>query len=170
MIKIIDNFFENKKYNQIINHIKTNIFFKAQYLNEKSEKSEENYYGDRFVLEEDENLLKMFIKQSENKFKIKIKKLTSASIDIRNLKNFFPHTDTREGNKLNIFIMLDGPVGVTTGIVFYTNNELDMHVGFRPNRALLFPSDKLHSPHKSDLKGIRRYTSTLFIKEYGELI
>ena len=62
--------------------------------------------------------------------------------------------------------MLDGPVGVTTGTVFYTDGELDIHVGFRPNRAVLFPSNYYHSPHKCGLKGVRRYTASLFITDY----
>jgi len=67
------------------------------------------------------------------------------------------------------FVMLDGPIGVTTGICFYTEGQLDMHVGFRPNRAVMFPSDYYHTPHKSDLKGIRRYTATIFVDEYEEV-
>ncbi len=62
------------------------------------------------------------------------------------------------------------PIGVSTGTVFYTDGELDIHIGFRPNRAVLFPSNYYHSPHKCELKGIRRYTSTLFIEEYEGLI
>ena len=64
--------------------------------------------------------------------------------------------------------MLEGPVGVTTGTVFYTDNELDIHVGFRPNRAVMFSSNKMHSPHKNDLKNIRRYTASLFITKYED--
>jgi hypothetical protein len=62
--------------------------------------------------------------------------------------------------------MLDGPIGVTTGTCFFTENELDIHVGFRPNRAVLFPSDHMHCAHKSDLQILKRYTATLFIQEY----
>ena len=62
--------------------------------------------------------------------------------------------------------MLDGIVAVTNGTVFYTDKELDIHVGFRPNRAVLFPSNIYHSAHANKFKGQRRYTSTLFIEEY----
>ena len=66
--------------------------------------------------------------------------------------------------------MLDGPIAVTTGTCFYTDNELDIHVGFRPNRAVMFPSDRVHSPHKSEIKNMRRYTASLFVSEYETLI
>jgi len=65
--------------------------------------------------------------------------------------------------------MLYGPIAVSNGTVFYSN-ELDIHVGFRPNRAVLFPSNWMHSQHASKDKGIRRYTSTLFVKDYQDVL
>jgi hypothetical protein len=171
MIKIINNFFDDEKYKQIMHHIKNNIYFTPRYFLKTTEKTKENFYGERFVLNLDKNLLNTFISQSEKKFNFKIKKVTNdCGIDLRNLNDFKAHIDSDEttGAKLNVLIMLDGPIGVTTGTVFYTDGELDIHVGFKPNRAVLFPSDYYHSPHKCELKGIRRYTSTLFITDYEE--
>jgi len=168
MIKVVDNFFDDEKYKQVIYHIKNNIYFTPRYFTDIKEKTKENYYGDRFVLNSDKNFLETFILQSEKKFNFKIKKVSNdCGIDLRNLDRFEPHIDKA---KLNVLIMLEGPIGVTTGTVFYTDNELDMHIGFRPNRAILFPSNKLHSPHKCKLEGMRRYTSTLFITEYEGLL
>ena len=172
MIKIVDNFFDDeKKFSEIIHHIKNNIYFKPRYYNYTTEKTKENYYGERFILNSDKFLLNTFIFQSEKKFNFKIKKIYhDCGIDLKNLDNFHPHIDNKNGVKLNILIMLDGPIGGSTGTVFYTDGELDIHIGFRPNRAILFPSNYYHSPHKCELKGIRRYTSTLFIEEYEGLI
>jgi hypothetical protein len=168
MIKIINDFFDDEKYKEVIYHIKNKIYFIPRY-SERLDTKEKFYYGERFVLNEDKNLLDTFIFQSEKKFNIKIKKVHyDCGVDLRNIDRFLPHIDA--GTKLNILIMLDGPVGVTTGTVFYTQGELDIHVGFRPNRAILFPSNYYHSPHQCKLKGIRRYTSTLFIEEYEGLI
>jgi hypothetical protein len=164
MIKIINNFFDDKTYDKIINHIKTKIYFTPRFW-EGRDKTKENYYGDRFVLNSDKNLLNTFVTQSEKKFNIKIKKIHhDCGIDLRNMDDWVPHID--EGYKINILVMLEGPIGVTTGTVFYTDNDLDIHIGFRPNRAILFPSLYLHSPHKCKLEGMRRYTASLFIKEY----
>jgi hypothetical protein len=168
LIKIINNFFDNDKYNQVTHYIKNNIYFTPRYFPGTKEKTKENYYGDRFVLEQDKNLYNIFIKQAEEKFKLKINKTYDSGIDLRNLSVWQPHTDSNY-SKINIFIMLDGPIGVTTGTCFYTDNELDVHVGFRPNRAVMFPSNYLHSPHKSDVKNIRRFTATLFVTEYEEI-
>ena len=167
MIKIINNFFDNDKYHQILHHIKNNIYFTPRYFLHTKEKTKENYYGDRFVLEQDKNLYDTFIKQAEEKFKLKIHKTNDCGIDLRNLSIWQPHQDKH--SKLNIFIMLDGPVGVTTGTCFFTDNELDIHVGFRPNRAVMFPANYFHSPHKSDNKNMRRYTASLFVTEYEEV-
>ena len=43
-----------------------------------------------------------------------------------------------------------------------------MHVGFRENRAILFPSDKIHSQHASKVPNLKRYTATLFVTDYEE--
>ncbi len=168
MIKILDNFFDKDDYDKIIYHVKNKIYFTPRFFNGTTEKTKNNYYGDRFALKNDNILHSCFIKQAEKKFKLKIHKTFDDGIDLRNLDKFDPHID---GDSIsNILVMLDGPIGVTTGTVFYTDNQLDMHVGFRPNRAIMFPSNLLHSAHKSDTENLKRYTATLFLVEYEELI
>jgi hypothetical protein len=168
VIKIINNFFNEDVLNKIQKHITTNIYYTPRWF-EGQEQTKENYYGDRFYFTNDSELKKTFIKQAENKFKIKIKDINPRSgIDLRNIDNFKPHEDTKLA-KINILIMLYGPIAVTNGTVFYSDNELDIHVGFRPNRAVLFPSDWTHSPHASEKKGIRRYTSTIFVRDYEDV-
>jgi hypothetical protein len=167
MIRILDNFFDEDQYSKIIHHIKNKIYFTPRYYNNSSDKTEDSHYGNRFELGKDKNLYTAFVKQAEKKFKIKIHETYDDGIDLRNMFRFDPHIDAA---KMNILIMLDGPIGVTTGTVFYTDGELDMHVGFRPNRAVMFPSDRYHSPHKSDIQNLKRYTATLFVREYEELV
>lgn len=168
MIKILDNFFEDKLFLNIKNHVTTKLCFTPRYVHNTKEKTHDNYYGSRFVLSENPELLKTFVTQSEKKFKIKIKKLHSDSgVDIRNLSNFTPHIDT--DCKINILTMLAGPTAVTNGTVFYytdkdNNKELDIHVGFRENRAILFDSTIIHTPNISADK-IWRTTMTLFINK-----
>ena len=170
MIKIVDNFFDDKKFLHIINHITTKLVFTPSYSNDYDKDTNvenmEHYYDNRFFFEDDVNLLNVFTKQAEEKFKIKINSVANGSgVDLKNLDSFKPHTDSNIA-KLNILIMLHGPIAVTNGTVFYTDGELDIHVGFRPNRAILFPSNYYHSPHASSQEGIRRYTATLFIDNY----
>ncbi len=165
MIKIIDNFFNKKTFKNIQNHVTSEIYFTPRYFKGK-EHTIENYYGSRFVLKEDKNLLNTFIKEAESKFKIKITKIgLDSGIDLRNTDRFRPHTDSA---KINILIMLKGPTAVTNGTVFYTDGELDMHIGFMENRAILFPSNKFHSAHITNIPNLKRYTATLFVKDYEE--
>jgi hypothetical protein len=165
VIKIIDNFFDNNIFKNIQNHISTKIFFTPRFF-EGKEHTTENYFGSRFLLSNDEVLLKTFIKQAENKFKIKINKLSSdCGIDLRNTDRFRPHIDNA---KINILIMLKGPRAVTNGTVFYTDGELDMHIGFMENRAIMFPSNKFHSANITEVPDLKRYTSTLFVQDYKE--
>jgi hypothetical protein len=172
MIKIIDNFFEDKTLEQIQNHMLNNLKFTPTYYNHTTEKNKENYYGSRFYLEDDPKLSETFVKQAEKKFKIKIKEIQRGSgLDIRNLDHFQPHKDDGAGI-VNILVMLKGKTDVTNGTVFYNkvenNLELDTHIGFRENRAVMFPSNHYHSPHASNVPNLRRYTATLFIKDYEE--
>tara|TARA_R110002020_G_scaffold345977_2_gene559891 strand:+ start:489 stop:998 length:510 start_codon:yes stop_codon:yes gene_type:complete len=168
VIKILDNFFDDEKHKQIMHHIKSNLYFKPRFFDGSTEKTKKTHYGNRFNLKNDQNLYNFFVKEAEKNFKLKIHKTLDDGIDIRNLSEWQPHIDDK--NKSNVLIMLDGPIGVTTGTVFYTDGEIDIHVGFRPNRAVMFPSNYYHSAHKNDMKNLTRYTATLFLVEYEELI
>ena len=173
MIKIIDNFFDKEMLEKIQYHITTKLIFEPSFYDHTTEKIKENFYGARFYFEDDPELQKTFIKQGEKKFKIKIKKVHNGSgLDIRNLDHFQPHKDDGAG-KLNLLVMLKGPTAVTNGTVFYhgttDNCSLDIHVGFRENRAILFPSKHIHSPHESNVPNLKRYTATLFIQDYEEV-
>ena len=171
MIKIIDNFFEKKDLLEIQNFASTQACYTPQFF-ENAKKNKESYFGDRYYLDSNSELLNKFVKQVELKFKIKIKKIHNTSgIDQRNLDHFNPHVDYPDGI-INVMIMLKGPVAVTNGTVFYHKNgnnlELDTHVGFRENRAILFPSNHYHSQHASNIPDMVRFTATLFIQDYEE--
>jgi hypothetical protein len=172
MIKILDNFFEEKDLKAIQDFALTKAFYTPRFFENTKEKNKKNHYGSRWNLDNDLKLKNLFIKQAELKFKIKIKEIDDDSgIDQRNLDHFKPHIDTPDG-VINIMIMLKGIAAVTNGTVFYFKNgnnlDLDTHVGFRENRAILFPSDHYHSQHASNIPNMIRYSATLFIKDYEE--
>ena len=172
MIKIIDNFFSENDLKFIQDFALTKAFYTPRYFDNAIEKNKKNYYGNRWVLENKPELLELFKKQSELKFKIKINTINiNSGIDQRNLDHFKPHVDTGLG-LVNILIMISGSTAVTNGTVFYYDNfdssDLDIHVGFRENRAVMFPSNKVHSQHASNIPNLKRYTATLFIKDYEE--
>lgn len=165
VIKIVDDFFNHKDLKIIQDFALTKAFYTPRFFEEAPERTERYSYGSRWQFNNEPKLLNMFIKQTELKFKIKIKKLSDDSgIDQRTLTTFKPHID--RNSVLNILIMLSGSTAVTNGTVFYTDNNLDIHVGFKENRALLFPSNRLHSPHANKESNVTRYSATLFIKDY----
>jgi len=168
MIKITDNFFNEKDLKFIQDFALTKAFYTPCFFTNTTEKNKQNHYGNRWLLKNKPELLKLFKKQSELKFKIKIKKVDlDSGIDQRNLDHFKPHIDT-EASVINILVMLSGKTDVTNGTVFYTDTKLDIHVGFRENRAVMFPSDWWHSQHASNTPNLKRYTATLFVKDYEE--
>ena len=166
MIRVEDNFFDEKMFTYIRRHVTTKLVFEPRYL-DYTEIAKENFNGWRFKWVNDKDLLAIFTKQAEKTFRLNIKQLAdTGGIDLRNLDRFKPHIDIEEGSKLNILVMLAGPTAVTNGTVFYTDNQLDIHVGFRENRAVIFPSDRLHSPHASVVPNLRRHTASIFVKDY----
>jgi len=169
MIKIIDNFLD-KKHLELFQHFALyKAFYTPKFFDNAPEKTKEYHYGNRYYLEDKPELLKIFKEQSESKFKIKINKLNfNSGIDQRNLDHFKPHIDTLSG-VANILFMVSGQTAVTNGTVFYTDLELDIHVGFKENRAVMFPSNKYHSQHASKIPNLRRYTATLFIEDYEDV-
>jgi len=171
VIKIIDNFFNEKDLKMIQDFALNKAYYTPSFTDENKEKTKENFYGNRYYLNNNIELLNLFKNQAEYKFKIKIIDLHQhSSIDQRNLDHFKPHIDTADGTSTNILIMLYGPTAVTNGTVFYTDSELDIHVGFRENRAVMFPSTKFHSQHASITPNLLRYTSTLFLCKYEEVL
>jgi hypothetical protein len=168
VIRVEDNFFDEKMFTNIKQHVTTKLIFEPRYY-DNEERTKENFYGSRFDWSKDKNLLDIFVKQAEKIFNLNIKKLVTPAggIDIRNLDHFKPHIDV---GKLNILIMLAGPTAVTNGTVFYygpeDNCELDIHVGFRENRAVVFPADLVHSQHASTVPNLRRYTASVFVEDY----
>ena len=167
-INIIDNFFEEELFLNIQNHITTKLYFTPKYFENTTEKTKENYYGSRWDFMNDLQFLNIFTDQVRKKYKIKTNIISSSSgIDLRNLDKFAPHRDSIRA-KLNILIMIKGPRAVSNGTVFYTGEDLDIHVGFKENRAIMFPSARYHSPHASEVPNLKRYTASLFIQDYEE--
>ena len=55
-----------------------------------------------------------------------------------------PHVDNIDSDT-NCLIFVTGKEGFCNGTGFYNDKELSIAVGFKENRALLFPSNHLHS-------------------------
>jgi|9_EtaG_2_1085328.scaffolds.fasta_scaffold36179_2 hypothetical protein len=159
MLQVVDNFFTKKMHEKVKTFCKQGLLFAPSFTRDKS------YYGLRSNLYKTD-LTKHFIDMAKHKFKINITKTHRESgIDIRDLTKFIPHMDPH--STLNLFVMIQGDKAANNGIVFYDEKEIDMHIGFRENRAVLFSSNTIHSPNIYPKKNIKRITATLFITEYN---
>jgi hypothetical protein len=169
VIKIINDFFNSTDLKMVQEFALNKAFYTPSYFDDAPEKTKKYYYGSRFHLQRNKELLDLFIKQAELKFKIKINEVDwNSGIDLRNLDHFKPHVDDQDAI-INILVMISGPTAVTNGTVFYTDEQLDMHVGFKENRAVMFPSNYYHSQHASNVPNLKRYTATLFVKDYEDV-
>ncbi len=170
MIKIINNFFDKNQLKLVQNFTLTKATYTPCFFDNAVERNKQTHYGNRFYLNTNNELKNLFVKQSELKFNLKNLKINNnySGIDQRNLDHFKPHTDSGLEVISNILIMISGPTAVTNGTVFYSEGKLDIHVGFRENRAVMFPSDWMHSQHASKVPNLKRYTATLFCSSYEE--
>jgi|TARA_R100000482_G_C5109211_1_gene139622 hypothetical protein len=169
MIKIVDNFFSDEVLEKTQHKVVNGLIYAPLYFDNNAARDKQNYYGSRFFFKDDLSLCKLFWKTTEDKFKIKIKKINPGSgVDIRNLDHFKPHDDVAAGIA-NVLIMIKGLKSINNGVVFYSDDQLDTHIGFRENRAVMFPSNLIHSPHLT-VNPNMRYTASIFIEEYDELI
>jgi|TARA_R100001460_G_scaffold85919_1_gene127244 hypothetical protein len=85
----------------------------------------------------------MIKKNIEVTFKKKFK-INSMCLHERKDERMNPHLDT-DGHDTNCLIYISGVQGIQNGTGFYNNDELSVSVGFMENRAILFPSNHLHS-------------------------
>jgi hypothetical protein len=163
MITIIDNFLEEEQFKNLKLFSKT-VVYKPMYFDKTKEKTDSNTYGFRYYFDNDKNLTTLLTEECLKKFKYKILKLGNCGLDKRKLTMYKPHTDLGEyGGIKNFYLMIEGITKLNHGIGFYDNNELNTHIGFKENRAVLFDSDIVHSPLIDE--NTWRTTITIFIKD-----
>jgi hypothetical protein len=69
-----------------------------------------------------------------------------------------PHVDEAGKPEFQCIIYMHGPESINNGTGFYSENELNIHVGFKPNRAIFFSSDVYHTPLQWNGNGSFRYS------------
>jgi hypothetical protein len=162
MITIIDNFLDEKDFNDLKAFSKSkNVNYSPRYFDGSEEKIDANTYGFRYNFSIDSELGKCLSKQCLKKFKYKIVKTHERGIDKRKLTMYKPHRDYN--SVFNLYLQIEGGTKLNHGLGFYTDNNLDTHIGFKENRAVLFDSNLLHSPLVDE--EVWRTTLTVFIVE-----
>lgn len=163
MIYIVNNFLDEKDFNDLKAFSKSkNVIYSPKYFEDTTKKADENTYGFRYEFSIESELGQCLKKQCLKKIKYKIEKTNECGIDKRKLTMFKPHTDEKYGI-MNLYLQIEGQTNLNHGIGFYNDNNLDIHVGFKENRAILFDSNISHTPLVD--KEIWRTTLTIFIKE-----
>ena len=142
MISIKDNFFSNLiEVKELLQ--KVPVYSPQDWEDHYNEKI--NWQGHRSNDLEMSNI-NLFNKVKENieqTFKNKFK-VNHMHLHERKDEQMNPHVDTN-GHDTNCLIFITGKRGFCNGTGFYSENELSKTIGFQENRALLFPSNYLHS-------------------------
>jgi len=162
MIFIKNNFLDKKNFEDLKIFSKSKIKYFPQYFEGTEEKTDKNTYGLRFNFSIKSELGECLSKYCLKHFKYKIIEVSECGIDKRKLTKYNPHVDTRLG-VMNLYLQIEGQTKLNHGLGIYTNNNLDIHIGFKENRAVLFDSSLFHSPLVDEK--IWRTTLTVFIKK-----
>jgi len=163
MIYILDDFLDKNFFEFLKNFSKSNqVKYKPQYFEGTLIKNEQNTYGLRHEINLNDKIIFNLKNKCLEKFKYKIVEITECGLDRRKLTNFKPHVDDKVA-LVNFYLQIEGQTKLNHGIGFYTNENLDIHIGFKENRAVLFNSNICHTPLKEE--NIWRTTLTCFIKQ-----
>ena len=167
-IIIQDNFFKK----DILNKIKIDIS-RLNFTNRYNQHSNTIYQRIYFNVE-----------LNFNHFAVQevIKNLKKHDIEVKNILPFYflstkhkeatPHEDSL--NNINCLVYLKGKNFLNSGTGFYDKKgeeyELNSHVGFKENRAIIFDSDIYHSSLQFNKDCGPRYIMTNFInfKKYND--
>jgi hypothetical protein len=164
-ILIKDNFFSEEILSKV--HIELpSLNFTNRHVDRKDRTSYNKIYfnfplsSDHYLVEETTNIL---LKE----YNIKYKKM--ESVYFLSTKNNLPtpHTDTCE---LNVLIYLKGDSLMHNGTGIYEQNNLNTHLGFKENRAILFNGAKyMHASLQSfEQEASPRYVMANFLNYYDK--
>jgi len=170
-LTIIDNFLPKKEFNEIYHNISLlewrhddNYFsnFKEDFPDYGD--SSHVWYANGPLSPKDFSIFKTALRK---KLRKKVVHCETNSWTFVNSKKPIPHIDYMKGkceHQLIFFVRSDEIINGGTG--FYRRNkkraDLDVHIGFKENRAILFESkDCLHSPllWNADSKTTGRYSA-----------
>ena len=143
-IHIKDNFLEKNIYQEIYKKIPFYTYSENVYRYTSSEGIRDKnhlFYG--AVVEED--ISNYIRKKCEKLYNKKFKeKHTSYTMVARTTP--MVHRDIGEKTTHQIIIYIRGNERLNKGTGFYSNGELNTHVGFKQNRAIFWESSVFHSP------------------------
>ena len=161
-ITILDNFLNEKEFKILKNNLDK--------INFVATNNGPYKYGFGHNFNPDETNKWLFNKIKDKFFPDKDLKPTDCSFRLRhNVTEVLPHKDDHV-NYLFLYY-LKGKETTYHGTGFYNDDStLDRYIGFKENRSIMFPSNWIHSNHASNVPNLRRYTSTLFVKDYKDLV
>ena len=151
-LHIIDNFLPNDVYTEILNSI-TDIAWHPlhhAYGNGKTDKPKHVWFSQGIDMD---GFFAKEIKNCINKSgSFIIKNFSLLSFTMATKVDPFPHRDGPVKDKFNrqMVLYIDGANDINKGTGFYVKNDnqydLNTHIGFHKNRAVLFNAGMWHSP------------------------
>ena len=136
-IIIKDDFLNQNLYKKIYKEIETYTYLPKHHVS-----SARNHFW--YACKVQDNLKKIIKNKCEKIFNKKFKTMLCDYTMVASVEPF-AHCDIATSD-YQIIVYIKGNTDLHKGTGFYLNNELNTHVGFNENRAILWKSNAVHSP------------------------
>ncbi len=153
---VVEDFFPIKLYDEIIQ-----LIINAEYSPPSKERIEahQGTYWHSHTLPNNCDIQIEIKKLIKEKFYFDISKFIETTYTMVGAADKpRPHVDLELGCTHQCLIYMHGPESVNNGTGFYKDGELNIHVGFKPNRAIFFSSDVFHTPLQWNGNGSFRHS------------
>jgi len=160
-IIIKDNFLDDKLFNDLHKKISHFNFYPELTVLGPDKEKKHSWFAASVSKE-----IKEIIKNKCEKILRKKFKVTVCTYTLLAIAKPLAHRDLSKDCQYQIIIYIKGNTNLNKGTGFYFNNELNTHIGFNENRAILWRSNAYHTPlnWSSDDKS-KRYSIICQLKE-----
>jgi len=158
-----DNFFDDETFKKIKEKV-SSLPFTNRYVSEKNSVYQQIYF--QHILNKNDYEVNKLCEKL-NYYGIKVDNINSQYFLSTKHKDPTPHTDYKYN--INCLVYIKGKSFINSGTGFYDviNNEIQLntHIGFKENRAIIFDSDLMHCSLQFTENTLPRYVMANFINE-----
>jgi len=161
-IIVKDNFFDLKTLSKIHNEI-LNSNFSNRFVDLKYTSYQKIYFN--LNLNFNHYSVKEVLKKLKKTYKLNVKPHVHSYFLSTKHEEATPHNDTN--SDINCLIYLKGETELNNGTGFYDKNDkydLNQHVGFKENRAIIFDSEIFHASLQFNTGAGPRYVMANFLR------
>lgn len=149
-ISIIDNFFNKDDFKFLIKHVSTLSWNPLENIYKGIKDAENKHFWYSSDINKEDKFSKNTLKLINKKTLKKFKGFKTLNFSLAHNPELFPHVDTYNNASFQFIIYIKGLIDINQGTGFYTFDDdkavLNTHVGFYPNRLVMWNCGVYHAP------------------------